>query len=59
MIPGACSSAWGRLRSIPAFATMLVRAPITHLGVVRGQVLILVDLSQEIEGFIRVLRLRR
>jgi signal transduction histidine kinase len=36
------------------FREMLVRAPITHLGVVRGQVLILVDLSQEIEGFIRI-----
>ncbi len=36
------------------FREMLIRAPITHRGQVRGHVLILVDLSQEIQGFIQL-----
>lgn len=36
------------------FREILVRAPITHRGEVRGQVVMLVDLSQEIEGLMRV-----
>lgn len=52
--PGALIDRMGTEQVQVGFREMLIRAPITHLGLVRGQVLIQVDLSQEIEGFIQL-----
>lgn len=37
-----------------SFNELLVRAPISHRGLVRGQLLISVDLEEELEGFLQI-----
>lgn len=52
--PGRLLARMGAEQVQMGFREMLIRAPITHLGSVRGQVVILVDLGEEIERLFRV-----